>query len=71
MNNLNVNESQLGKKLKGITDRKSGESPEEAAVRVVQHLTIEENATLVAIATESLVSRSKVLQQPEGDLHHG
>ena len=71
MNRLEINEQDLGNMLKKhIANRPAGMSPEEAAKGLIPSLSTNENAVLVAIATDSLVEKSKALHQDKG-LHHG
>lgn len=69
---MNLNESELVDKLnKGIVNRPKGTSPEEAAKEMLPKLSENENATLVAIATDTLVKASQVQKNPNGNFRHG
>lgn len=69
---MQVNEKKLADKLNsGIVNRAEGVSPEEAAKNILPSLSKEENATLVAIAMDTLVKNSQIQPQPSGKYHHG
>jgi len=71
MNNLNVNEEALSKKLEAIAKRPKGQSAEQAALEVTPTLSNEERAVMVALGTDALLQRARILKQPHGDIQHG
>lgn len=71
MNNLDVNEDALSKKLEGIVKRPKGQSAEHAALELERHLSPKERAVMIALGTDALLQRARVLEQPKGNIHHG
>ena len=72
MNNLPIDQSSLGERLTaGITNRPANVSPEQAAKALLPSMSPDEVAVMVAIGTDALAERSKILPNPGGNMRHG
>ena len=72
MSNLPINQAHLGERLTaGITNRPSHVSPEQAAKALLPSMSPDEVAVMVAIGTDALAERSKIIPNPGGSMRHG
>ena len=72
MRNLTIDQTSLGERLTaGITNRPPNMSPEVAAKAMLPNMSPDEVAVMVAIGTDALAERSKILPNPGGNMRHG
>ena len=72
MSKLPIDQSSLGERLTAnITNRPAHISPEQAAKAMLPTMSPDEVAVMVAIGTDALAERSKILPNPGGNMRHG